>query len=352
MSLIVTGVLAGATLAGVVVIAPAVKQALDLAPFLYANTRCSARTAALLSQNFYSDIAAASSKQEAYALLEDTSYADIAEHAKNYSQFSHELYESLYKDYKWIESISPSKIKPIIKAITLKFEIDDIKQILNYLKQKSQALGSLSAPSLEHISKEELKYKLQSVEDVQSFFQAIEGTRYAAVLNGFGDEILDRLQEANTELDRYYILRVLKSIKSVPSKMNGAFLDYWRSVIDVFNARIAFRRMKDASLEFIPGGLLNTESLASASDLTQLEAALRESKYGEHLTELSPSALELAFSKSMRELAGLLNARHPLQAGYLVRYMILKELEIKNLNTALKLKEENFSEEEIKSLIA
>ena len=64
MSIIVTGVLVGAGVAGIAVIAPAVKQAMDMAPFIYANTRCSARTGALLTPANYNEILSSTSYRE------------------------------------------------------------------------------------------------------------------------------------------------------------------------------------------------------------------------------------------------------------------------------------------------
>lgn len=343
MSILVTGVLTGAALAGIIVIAPAVKQAVDLAPFLYANTRCSARTGALLTQNIYSELLASSSVSELYGILEDTAYSTLVEHAKNFADFSKALDKNLHDDLKWLATIVPSELSPILKAINLKFEINEIKSILNGLKT-----GNIPK-ELDFVLKDELKFKLQSVTDFASLTSAVEDTQYQNIF--IGTE-LSQTEKINTKLDSFYIKKVMSVINKAPKKSAAAFKEYWRHVIDIFNVRLAIRKMNSAreDIEFLNGGFIASKSLSAVTDMTQLEGVLRSGQYTDFMTDMESLQIEVAFNKSLKSFAGLLNARHPLQAGYVVRYIILKDLELKTVNLIAKLKEENFGEDEIRKL--
>lgn len=345
MSIIVTGVLAGAGIAAIAVIAPAVKQAMDMAPFLYANTRCSARTGKLLTTANYAELLSSNSYKEFYGLLEDTAYNSIVEHNKDFVSFSKAINENMYSDLEWLKRVVPEKVAPVIKALMLRFEINDIKELLNNIR--------VGAPEKEfhHISNDELRYKLQGAIDFESVISAVEGTKYEEIFN---NSSLEEIEKLNTKLDRYYITHTFWAIKNAPKGSVAAFLDLWRRNIDLFNVRMAYRKLLRGmeELELIDGGLLDIKSLEAVSDMTQFEAILRDSDYGELLGNgISSLDLETAFLKSMKNLSGLLNSRHPLQAGYVVRFIVLKEIEVRNLNTIAKLKEEHYPEEDIKKLI-
>lgn len=343
MSLLVTGVLTGAAVAGIVVIAPAVKQAVKLAPFLYANTRCSARTGALLTQNNYSELYASSSVQEMFGLLEDTAYSSIVEHAKDFKSLSKALDKNYHDDLAWIATIVPSELAPILKSLNIKFEIADIKSVMNGIKE-----GSIPK-ELKYVMKDDLKFKLQSVTDFASLVSAVEGTMYQDIFLGSD---ISQMEKINTKLDAFYVQKVMSTIGKAPKKTAEAFKEYWRQVIDVFNVRLALRKIHGAreDADFLEGGYLKPKSLSGVTDLTQLEGVIRNGRYNDFVTEMDSLMIEVGFNKSMKHLAGLLNARHPLEAGYVIRYIILKDLELKTVNLIAKLKEENFEEDEIRKL--
>lgn len=359
MSVLLYGVLAGATLAGIVVIAPAVKQATDLAPFLYANTRCSARTGSLLTQNTYSEMLASSSVQELYGILEDTAYSNIVEHSKNFVSFSKSLDKQMCADYDWLKGIVPKELIKIIKTLQLKYEIADIKSAVNRIK-KGTVVSSVSSNSssekentefaLNFIADDDLRYKVQSATDFNSLVSAFEGSPYQSVFTGVE---ADETEKITTGLDYFYIKKVLSVIRDAPKKSAEAFLDYWRHVVDMFNVRLVFRKLNLGrdDMDFIEGGFLNVKALSGVGDLSQLEGLLRDSPYSKHFTEINSLQVEISFTKVLKELASLLNARHPLHAGYVIRYIILKENEIKAVNMISKLKEENFDEDEIRKLL-
>ena len=161
-NLIVAGVIGGSLLAGAIVIIPTVKMAIDMAPFIYANTRASARSGMILDKKKYSELVSSGSFKEMLVLLEDSYYSGLVEHGRDFTTLSKLLDEDLYSTFKWMENIVPKKLIGVIKAINQKFEIADIKSALNSIKRGE------AVPELEHIRSETLKLSLQSAKDIQS----------------------------------------------------------------------------------------------------------------------------------------------------------------------------------------
>tara|TARA_Y100000310_G_scaffold314606_1_gene364137 strand:+ start:1551 stop:2591 length:1041 start_codon:yes stop_codon:yes gene_type:complete len=344
MGITIPFIVGAAALAGFVVIAPVTKYALDIYPYLYANTRCSSRLSLLLNKKSYEELLAANSKTEALAILEDSYYGNIVEHSKEFFSFSDALYEDLYKTFDWLSGIVPPALMPVLKSLNLRFEIFDIKNILNSIKE-NKTLGDLN-----FIENEELKLKLEAVKDFSSFTGAIENTPYSFI---FQNKSLDNLSEINTLLDKFYIENLLNSISSVKDKKAvEPFNEYIKILIDLYNVRIISRNVdSNATEELVDGGNLLKEDLAGVTDNAQLESTISNSIYGEMIGDVNNLNIENGFFKFLIKQAGNIAAKYTIKSGAIVRFIIMKEIEFRNLNSIIKLKTENFSQENIRPLL-
>ncbi|MDP7179907.1 MAG: V-type ATPase subunit [Candidatus Woesearchaeota archaeon] len=337
-------VIGAATLAGVVVIAPVTKYALDIYPFLYANTRCSSRLSFLLTKKSYEELLASTSKDEAFALLEDSYYSKIVEHSKDFFSFSESLEDDAYNTYNWLSTIVPPVIAPIINSLNMKFEISEIKKILNALKENKDV------EEIKFISDPELKLKLESAKDFQSLTVALEGTHYNVV---FQNKSLDQLSELNTQLDKYYLGNLISTINVVTDKKAAEpFLEYARVLIDMFNIRALIRGIgANKNTELIESGNLNKEELTGVTDIAQLGSTLTNSIYGEFIGDINNLNIENGFYKFFLKQAGNVVAKYTIKSGSVVRFIIMKEIETRNLNSLIKLKSEGFQQEKIRPLL-
>lgn len=330
-------------LAGAVVIIPTVKMAIDLAPYIYATTRCSARSGMLLNKKKYQELLGSSSYNEFLALLEDSYYGNIAEHGKSFSSLSNMVDEDLYKTYRWLENVVPEKLGHILSAMRRRFEVSDIKAAINRIR-KGEAAGEL-----EHVQDETLKLALQGTKDLQSVKAALESSRYRdAVAN------TDEISEINIGIDRIYHDDVMRSISKADKKSAEALREYWRTMVDLMNLRLAMRKinLKMEEMTFIPGGLLDTKNLSGISDATQLQSVISESKYSKYLkTGEGFIDIEIGMFRYLRSQAALLHTKYTLYAGGIIKYIIMKEIETRNLNVLLKLKQEDMQESEISKFL-
>lgn len=345
MDIIAVAAVAAASLAGIVLTVPTAKYAFDIAPYLYANTRSAARSSTLLQKKDYDEIMSANSVDEAYAMLEDTPYSYIVEHSRSFPEFSKMLNDDLYKTYIWLERIVPNKLKPVIKALKIKFEVQDMKNLVNALRNGS------SIPEMRFIQDIELKNKLESVKDYQSLAVIAEGTRYEHV---FSQNSLDNLPKLNTELDKISIKAVYSLLIRLEDRQSSAaFLDYLRSMIDMINIRIVLKKLSSKSdcTDLIEGGTISADELSSINDKMQLESIFANSQYSEFITDYSPSSIENAFTHFTLRLSSSVNAKYTLKAGAIVKFVILKELEVRNLNALIKLKTDLFTQQEIEKFV-
>ncbi len=342
MDTIVAVAIAGSVLAGVIAIAPTIKVGLDMAPYLYANTRCSSRSGLILKKKEYEQILGASSIQEVYALLEDTYYGKLMEHAD--SNLSHLLNEDLYETYVWLESITPTKLKPIMNTIRMKFEIADLKSAIN-----SCAKGE-TPDKINHIEDESFRIKLESCKDLDAFVAALKDTKYDVITSQSNSITVSSL---SNQLDVFYYSLVSEEIRILKDN-DGAivFRDYWKKSIDLVNIRLTLRRIDGVSdINLIEGGFLEVKDLQSSSDKMQLESIFSKSIYKEFLVGMKGVEIETSLFASFKKEASNVNAKHALKTGTIVKFLISKELEIRNLNILTKLKGEDYSSDDIEKLL-
>ena len=197
----------------------------------------------LFQKKHYEEMISAGSFRETLAILENTGYSSAAEHGLDFEKFSKALDKHMDNTYSWFTRIVPDDLLNVVKAMQMKYEINEIKRIYNALKN-GQDFGEV------HVKNYELRTRLEGVKDMQSFGAAFESTRYEKI---FGMKLEDYTQ-INTELDRFFITNTFRWVKKVKNKeAAGAFKDYWRVMIDIFNLRAVLRKIKSRK-EIDPGG--------------------------------------------------------------------------------------------------
>jgi vacuolar-type H+-ATPase subunit C/Vma6 len=333
------------SIGGFLIIAPSVKLALDLAPYIYSNTRCSARTGLIINKTKYDELLSASYGKESFAILEDTAYNYVVEHSKDFDTFSKELEKHISETYSWLQGVVPPQIESIIKALRKRFEIDDIKRAINNLKA-GKPMGELNG-----IIDEELKLKLEGSADFMNFSSVMEETIFKSC---FANKTIEDFAEINTKLDAFYYQHVLSELqKEKNTKPFQAFFDYWRCMIDIANIRMIIRKITGTikEVDLIDGGYLSNSELQNLTELDQLENTLQSSRYKETLAGKTPLMLEQALFKQLLNEGREIGAKYNLMSGPVVKYIIQKEIEIRNLSVLIKLKLENFDKEEIEKLL-
>lgn len=343
---ILVGAVAGfGIVVGGIVVAPTVKMAVDVAPFLYTNTRCAAKSGMILQKKDYDSLVSAVSLREVFTLIEDTSYASVVEHGADFSKISTLLDKDLFETYNWLSGVMPDKIKPIFSAMMLKFEINQMKEVLNNIEEGKEQ-GELN-----YVIDPSLKLKLEGANDMNSFSAALEGTVYEEVFRG---KEIKNAADVNTELDKFYLSHVMRVIDNIKDKAAAKpFRDYWKIMIDLANIRLTLRKIdsKDENVKLVSDGTLDESKLISANEMNQVEELLANTKYKEFITESDSFGIENAFFRFMKKQAGTFSAKFPLKGGPIIQFLINKEIEIRNLNVVVKLKSEDFKGEEISKVL-
>jgi V/A-type H+-transporting ATPase subunit C len=202
-----------------------------------------------------------------------------------------------------------------------------------------------------------------SIEDV---VELLDGTRYGDPLaEAYADyEDTGTLVPLENAVDRAYYEGLMEGVEGEQDRATELYVEFLQAEIDFRNVRNALRIARsgadiDPSEYFIEGGRLFTASELSqlASNTDELVARVRESTYGDELSEAldaleradSLIGFEHALDAALLEYSEHLSHVFPLSVCPVLAYVLTKEREVDNIRAIARGREAGLSEDEIES---
>ena len=309
--------------------------------FSQVNTAISVQEASFLTPQQYDQLLQADNPASRSALLQGTVYAMDAEAIKDLNTIEKVLMKHLYSVYNWAFEISPSK--ELVEIFTLRYTYHNLKVFL-----KGRATGQ----SLEHLLMPVGTYSLEVLEHLVMAFSA----EYCP------DFMLDEVLATWQEYQDYQDVRVLEigmdmayfqHLKRLTQELEDeSLLQLVNLTIDFYNAITVKRAVGLVKPRSFMRQLLSDEGSLSATNWIAM------AEQGDFLTwfsQINPCGYDLelrSYEEKMRNqtlttveleyLADLLQVKL-LAAGQfetdgtlpLARYLLGKELEVKNLRLIL-----------------
>ena len=297
---------------------------------------------------------AASNLEDALAIIRDTDVGSYLEEAtlRAFDDLDEHLWRYLAQRIRFVESFHflPRDVLKISTAYVVKYDVLNIKAVLQHLSGAQRT----SMIPVGAIHNNELLEELSSAEDVDAIIQILIMCKmgdYVPVLEEYKTDKSSKSRfVAETRLDgEYYksMLNVARRIKdgTVLAKALGL-------VIDLTNLQIVSRALvegigPDAAESIIAGGYRITDRTIRELlplKITDISARLEDTQYQEIANELSTSydknkdittVDEIIDKHKFKLLKDMLSPRvlSPLVMAW---YLILKEIEIRNLRLVLK----------------
>ncbi len=307
-------------------------------------------------------------------ILNSTAYGPILAETstKRFTEIEQALNNDLITTLQKVHSFLPKKVNEIFYVYLVKYEAVNLKTILRGIfaqTPKDEILKNLLPISLN--IKESVYEDLAGVSNVEETVSLLDSTIFGPALAKTLPEYekSGTLLPLETALDRF----VYENLWNKASEFKGEDAEFLKKVIgieiDIINLKVLVRaktediKPEEVSKYLIPNGVtLNSKKLASLSKLEEIDViinALENTVYYKPLEygiekykktgELG--AVERALDSYYSSLAFELQQDQPQGMGPIWRYIIDKTTEIRNLILILKLKMEDFTPEEIKSLV-
>jgi V/A-type H+/Na+-transporting ATPase subunit C len=321
----------------IIVLIPVFLSVSKVYPYAYTNSRLRVMRSDLIRTNDfenlikrdYNDIIYQLEKKKLPSLTKylsgDFSYGSVD------SALRTELINTLTK----VKKISPEESKKFVKLVLSKYDIQLIESIVRTLDAKTDTKTDL-VHATEVFSQDFLNKKDHTIEEL---YNELKGTVYQPLLDKHIKNIKQRkFEEFEKELDLLFFKRMLHGASSIEAKK------YVKIMIDNHNIGLALKNLKP----IIPGGRIQKEKITNnLEDLKKLV-----SSKGINSNANTKEKFEKDLHLYLKQTGEKMFNKNPLSEATIVGFIIIKTINIRNLNILLKLKHEKISEEEIKEVLA
>jgi V/A-type H+-transporting ATPase subunit C len=331
----------------------------------YVSARVQSRKAALFSDDDYrklvrmgpSEIARfmeeSEYEREINALGARHSGVDLIEYALN---------RNLAKHFNSLLSWADGRLYDLIARYLRKFDAWNVKTVLR---------GIYSDAARENVETDliragelpdRLLERLLDAGSIEDAVGLLGETMFGESLTDAFDDYEDSgvLVPLENAVDRAFYEQLLVDL--VVDEATETYREFLEAEIDFRNARNALRLARsgadiDPSAYYIEGGTLfsATELNALASNVDELVATIRDSPYGDTLSDAldeferadSLISFERALDAALLEYSGRLGVVHPLSVAPIISYILGKEREVDNIRAIARGREAGLGEDEI-----
>ncbi len=322
----------------VVVLIPVFKIVSQIYPYAYTNARIRSMNTSLLSSEDYDNLVRRPYNDIVYS-LERKKFTNLTKYLKgdfSYGSIDQALRSELVGKLGKIKKISPDHSKKFLSVLLSKYDIQIIESIVRSLNtninDKEDVLHITEVFSDEFLSKKE--------HDLEGLQNELKGTMYEPVLERHLNELEKRkFDDFEYDLDLLFFKRLKYHASTTEAKK------YVKQIIDIHNVSLALKGIEKK----IPGGRIKPEGLVE-SDLNNVLKTLN--KYNYKLKAESEAEVERELQLKLKKLGEHLMSKNPLSDSTIIGHIILQTVNTRNINILLKMKYNNFPEEEIRRVIA
>lgn len=289
-------------------------------------------------------------KDEIYPLLETddpqsigqaiNSDLDPGTSLMSFREVDRSLMVSFHKIATELESSSPAAIKPFVRAYIAKFEAEELKRLIRLISIRKEPLFPVGWIT------DDIERHILSSKDLFGALEVLEGQPVAKVLSGSlkKEEPID-MNKVDMVLERYYLDR-LENVEGVGMSTRRGINAFYQILTDRYNIHSILRGKKMGSTRDEIITILNKN--AGTIGLPILEQMIDSSGIRDALSALNGTHLEPFFKDldgtSLTEietrlddmiLEGSIGLSHSFSSnvGPTIRYLISKEMELRNLRT-------------------
>jgi vacuolar-type H+-ATPase subunit C/Vma6 len=345
MELVLLGISVASVAIGV-----SIYPAFKVIPFSYGSARLRSAKSKLFKDEELKALAARSYKDILYQ-IEKKGYSRVLEHIESDFREEHvqrDLRGDSIRNIKRVMDYMPKRYHPYFNAILRKFDYHLITSVFR---------SKINPDSHKHIIKglffQTTYFGKKTLEDIESlslddFLHKLKKTPYYALISEYINEIKEgNLRNLELAINKRFYIDLKRN-----SRLDPSLIRYTRLAIDTYNIRLALTFEEH---EFIDGGSLDSSvlnKLRGSKNIDNIKTALEGTPYYDYIKDAKKMiTLIKGLWAYRKDFAKGLFKEQPLSINPFLGYYILREIEIKNIRTLLKLVHARFDQDDIREVL-
>jgi vacuolar-type H+-ATPase subunit C/Vma6 len=236
-----------------------------------------------------------------------------------------------------LQSGSPKAVTPLVSAFINLWEMEELKRLLRFVGKRSEPIYPVGYLNID------LERQFLSSNDLTQAVELLEGHKVNKTISPLVKESGVGLDELDSVLDRF-VLDSFFDMDGLPMSCRKGVKALSHLMADRFNIQLIIRskimgwgREEVLTNLFTRGGTVGITLLEQMTDSSSIRESLsilngtHLEQYFKDVVDKGPSAIEVALDQMM--LDGSVNLSHSfgMNVGPTIRFMISKEMELKNL---------------------
>ncbi len=335
---------------------------LSIADFTFPNAKFRAHGTSFLKEETVSPMLESRNINEVFSKVREEGYDIPKEATEDMDEVEKHLESSTLKFLKRARNISPDRTKPLVDAWLNRYDVKMLKKAVKAQRGEydKEEIQSMLFPV--KIVDEDTIESMASARNIQELSTVLKETEFADVLAGM--DIEEDTFLLDTELDKFAFEKLKKAVMEVHAEERSPVKYFIGKYTDIFNLKVIMRglredvedeRMKDCLLP--DGWELKRWKLENMLESKNMEEALVElegTSYAELRKEgvsKEPFEIEKELDVMLLGLTSKIWSEQVLGVGPLLKYLVGKEFELRNLKIILRGLKEGASPDRMRDMI-
>ena len=322
----------------VVALIPVFKVVGEIYPYAYVNARLRSKSKALISKDVFEELIDRPYSDIIY-YVEKSPYPSLSKFMKgdfSFGSVDKALRSELIRDLALVKRISPVAARKYLDVVLSKYDIQLIESLVRSTNttsaQKEDFMHLSEVFSNDFLARKNIPFDALKNE--------LKGTVYYPLVEKHSLSIKKKdFVEFERELDLLFFKRLLSASKSVAAKK------YAKAVIDNHNLAMALK----GEIPFVPGGIIKLSDYEALGE-GKLQKLLQKKGISSNYESISQAEKNIQIS--FLKLGKSLFSKNPLSESTILGYVIMKTVNVRNLNILLKMKKEGFEADKIREVLA
>ncbi|MFW6375772.1 MAG: V-type ATPase subunit [Thermoplasmatota archaeon] len=334
----------------------------SIANFTYPNAKFRAHGNPFIKEENLKPLSESRNINEVYSKIREHNYEIPKEATEDINEVEKNLEMNTIEYIKKAYMATPNEAKPLVNAWLAKYDVKMAKRAIKAVAREKEKEEIDQKVLPVKMIDEDLKDELMSARNVQELLGILKNTELDEVLSG--KEWEDNFFELDIALDKYLFEKMRQAVMQVEAEEKSPVKYFFGKYTDILNLKIVFRGIReDIDEEVLKDSLLppgrelekwKLENMVDSSNLEEAMVELEGTSYTELRTEgtsMSNFDLEMNLDKKLLSIVSEILSQNILTIGPLIKYLVAKDLELRNLKILIRGLKEGMDPERISKMM-
>ncbi|MFW5928659.1 MAG: V-type ATPase subunit [Thermoplasmatota archaeon] len=334
----------------------------SIANFTYPNAKFRAHGNPFIKEENLKPLSESRNINEVYSNIREHNYYIPKEATEDINEVEKNLELDTINYIKKAYMATPNEAKPLVNAWLAKYDIKMTKRAVKAVSRgkEKEEIDQKVLP-VKMIDKS-LKDEIMSARNMQELLAILKNTELDEVLAS--KEWENNFFELDVALDKYLYEKMRQAVMQVEAEEKSPVKYFFGRYTDILNLKIVFRGIReDINEETLKDSLLppgrelekwKLENMVDSSNLEEAMVELEGTSYSDLRTDstsMSGFELEIYLDKKLLSTVSEILSQNILTVGPLIKYLVAKDLELRNLKILIRGLQEGMDSEKISSMM-